>query len=372
MKKLLSLCAIVTMFAACGDDNSSSATDEVSSSSEETAISSSKEEIASSSSEEQKTQNSSSSNQEVNSSSDTNISNSSIKSSESKAESSSSSNVTESSSSVITETPSVFGDDKFVLKEIPTFGELDGKPYFYTTQSRCTYKNGIFSINPDTSEYAYFYDISNDTLSLYYAKLRDVLFRNSYNADYKDILYGQNNSIEGSWAPICFINLNGSYSDCELNYTYIVTKDTVYIAYPITDNINYEIFEIIEKLTNTNLGFFDEMSNAELATKYAENGVSIDSTGQKTLINVKDKGIISIDEMNIKVKNNEIMSLNIKLSIDNKECVLTSENAPIKSSKYCSEEYLPYLQIDEFDGYVSTYTKNNREEFYTCLENLFN
>ena len=83
MKKFLSFCAFVTMFTACGDDNSSSATDEVSSSSEETIFSSSEEEIESSSSEVQQTKNSSSSSKEANSSSETTVSSSSFNSSES-------------------------------------------------------------------------------------------------------------------------------------------------------------------------------------------------------------------------------------------------------------------------------------------------
>lgn len=80
MKKFLSFCAFVTMFTACGDDNSSSANDnELSSSSEETSIESSTDEnIVSSSSEKKENQNFSSSVQEANSSSDKGESSSSV------------------------------------------------------------------------------------------------------------------------------------------------------------------------------------------------------------------------------------------------------------------------------------------------------
>ena len=363
MKKFLSLCAIVIMFAACGDDNSSSATDDVSSSSEETVISSSKEEIASSSSEDQNTQNSSSSNQEVNSSSDTNISSSSISSSETKAE---------SSSSIISETPSVFGDDKLVLKEIPTFGELDGKPYFYTTQSRCTYKNDIFSINPDTSEYAYFYNISNDTLTFNYVESEKVLLGTYEDSKQKETLLGQNKSIEGQWEKLCYFNLNGDYSNCEQSYSFIISKDTIYIVYTVSHDADYEIFRLIEKITHSQLGIFDEMSQAERSAKYAEKGISIDSSSSKKLIQINNTNTLSIDELTFKVKNNETNSLKLVISNSTKECTLTQEYTPIKSSKYCSEEHLPYLQIDDFDGYVSSYEISNEEEFDTCLESLLN
>ena len=204
MKKLFALAITATLLIACGDDNPSEPDTELSSSEEVNPSSSSKE--PGSSSEGQEKRNSSSSNQEVNSSSDTNISSSSIGSSESKAESSSSSNATESSSSINTEIPSVFGDDKLVLKEIPTFGELDGKPYFYTTQSRCTYKNGIFSITPYTSEYAYFYNISNDTLTFNYVKSEKVLLGTYEDSKLKETLLGPNKSIEGQWEKLCYFN----------------------------------------------------------------------------------------------------------------------------------------------------------------------
>ena len=72
------------------------------------------------------------------------------------------------------------------------------------------------------------------------------------------------------------------------------------------------------------------------------------------------------------INNHETISRKIALSTDKKECVLTLESTDVKSSKYCSEEYLHYLEIDDFDGYVSAYAKGNQEEFDSCLENLFN
>ena len=69
MKRLFAFALTGTMLIACGDDNSSAATDDFSSSSEETTLSSSEGEIESSSSEAQGTKNSSSGSQEENSSS---------------------------------------------------------------------------------------------------------------------------------------------------------------------------------------------------------------------------------------------------------------------------------------------------------------
>lgn len=370
MKKLFALAITATLLIACGDDNPSEPDTELSSSEEVNLSSSSKEH--GSSSEGQEKRNSSSSNQEVNSSSDTNISSSSIGSSESKAELSSSSNATESSSSINTEIPSVSGDDKLVLKEIPTFGELDGKPYFYTTQSRCTYKNGIFSITPYTSEYAYFYNISNDTLTFNYVKSEKVLLGTYEDSKLKETLLGPNKSIEGQWEKLCYFNLNSDYSNCEQSYSFIISKDTIYIVYTVSHDADYEIFRLIEKITHSQLGIFDEMSQAERSAKYAEKGISIDSSSSKKLIQINNTNTLSIDELTFKVKNNETNSLKLVISNSTKECTLTQEYTPIKSSKYCSEEYLPYLQIDDFDGYVSSYGISNEEEFDTCLESLLN
>jgi len=371
MKKFFALLSLATLFISCGDDNSTSANDDFSSSSEETAISSSKEDIesssvneaASSSSQKKEEPQSSSSVQEASSSSGTNISSSSIGASESKAE---------SSSSINPETPSVFGDDKFVIKEIPTFGELNGKPYFYTTQSRCTYKNGLFSIKPDTSEYAYFYDISNDTLTLNYAEIEKIILGTYEDSKQKETLLGKNKSIEGQWEKLCYFNLNGDYSSCEQSYSYIISKDTIYIVHTVSYDADYEIFKLIEKITHSQLGIFDEMSQAERSAKFAEKGISIDSSSSKKLIRINNASTLSIDELTFKVKNNETISLKLVISNSTKECTLTQEYTPIKSSKYCSEEYLPYLQIDDFDGYVSSYGKSNEEDFDTCLESLLN
>ena len=121
MKKLFTFAMTSAMLIACGDDNSSSANDvEQSSSSEEVVTESS--------------------------------------SSAQEAFSSSNQATSSSSNQIISD----LGDNKFVIKQIPTFGELDGKPYFYTTQPRCIYKNGIFTLKPDTSDNAYFYTIAND------------------------------------------------------------------------------------------------------------------------------------------------------------------------------------------------------------------
>ncbi len=373
MKKTYSILFSALLMIACGDDNSSSADDqELSSSSEEVAIeSSSDEKIVSSSSEKKDEQESSSSIQEASSSSskDETLSQ---ESSSSIQETSSSVSETESSSSTINESTYNFNDDELVIKQIPVFDKFEGKPFFFTSEPRCTYKDGIFSTNPDLSEYAYFYDISNDTLTTSLIKLHDVFAGNYDDHKLRETYYGQSKSIEGKWNYLCYINLNDGYTQCSHNHQMIVTKDTIYSVYSFEQSKDEIIFHIAEQITQTSLGYFEEMSSIERSSKYAENGITIDSTGTKTLISFKDKGTLSIDEITTKIINsNETIYTKIALSTDKKECVLISEATPIKSSKYCSEEYLPYLQIDDFDGYVSSYAKGNQKEFNACLESLF-
>lgn len=353
MKKAYCVLFSALLMVACGDDNSSSANDqELSSSSKEVAIeSSSDEKIVSSSSEKKEEQNSSSSVQEASSSSTENE---------------------QSSSSSNNQAIPDFGDNKIVIKLVPTFGELDGKPYFYTTEPRCTYKNNVFSIKADTSDNAYFYEIANDTLTLYHVDLDKVLAGSYEEPSAKETYYGKNTNLESEWERLCYYKLNDDYTSCTQKYSYLISRDTIYnnVTYPI--DYNYQIFKLVEKVSHSRLGIYDEMSAAERSTKYAENGILIDSTGTKTLISIKDKGTLSIDEITTKIINsNETIYTKIALSTDKKECVLISETTPIKSSKYCSEEYLPYLQIDDFDGYVSSYEKGNQKEFNACLESLF-
>ncbi|MBR6123197.1 hypothetical protein IKQ19_06325 [Candidatus Saccharibacteria bacterium] len=375
MRKLFALVTTTALLmVACGDDNSSSASDnDFSSSSEEASIESSSNETSVSSSSEKKDEPASSSSIQEASSSSSKDETLSQESSSSIQETSSSVSETESSSSTINESTYNFNDDELVIKQIPTFGELDGKPYFYTTEPRCTYKDGIFSTNPDLSEYAYFYDISNDTLTTSLIKLHDVFAGNYDDHKLRETYYGQSKSIEGKWNYLCYINLNDGYTQCSHNHQMIVTKDTIYSVYSFEQSKDEVIFHIAEQITQTSLGYFEEMSSIERSSKYAENGITIDSSGTKILISIKNKGTLSIDEIATKIiNNNETIYRKIALSTDKKECVLTSESTPVKSSKYCSEEFLPYLQIDDFDGYVSTYAKGNQEEFDACLENLFN
>ena len=378
MKKAYCILFSALLTVACGDDNSSSASDiEQSSSSEEVvaesssdktiASSSSNETSISSSSEKKDEQESSSSIQGTSSSSEKAVSSSSDQEANS-----SGTEETKSSSSSNNQIIADLGDNKFVIKQIPTFGELDGKPYFYTTQPRCIYKNGIFTLKPDTSDNAYFYTIANDTLTLNHVDLDKVLAGAYEEPSAKETYYGKNTALESEWEHLCYYSLNGDYTNCKQSYSYLITKDTIYIVQTYPFNYDYEIFEIIEKISHTELGPYDEMSDAERALKYADNGITVNSSGVKTLINFKDKGAISIDELTNKIiNNNETIYTKIVISTDKKECVLTSERTPVKSSKYCSEEYLPYLQIDDYDGYVSTYAKGNQEEFDACLESLF-
>ena len=366
MKKAYCILFSALLMIACGDDNSSSASDDDYSSSEEVSIESSSDATnVSSSSEKKDEQESSSSIQKANSSSDKAETSSSVQ----EANSSSTDEIKSSSSKQII---ADLGDNKFVIKQIPTFGKLDGKPYFYTTQPRCIYKNGVFTLKPDTSDNAYFYAIANDTLSLNHVDLDKVLAGTYEEPSAKETYYGKNTALESEWEHLCYYSLNGDYTNCKQSYSYLITKDTIYIVQTYPFNYDYEIFEIIEKISHTELGPYDEMSDAERALKYADNGITVNSSGVKTLINFKDKGTISIDELTNKIiNNNETIYTKIVISTDKKECVLTSERTPVKSSKYCSEEYLPYLQIDDYDGYVSTYAKGNQEEFDACLESLF-
>lgn len=383
MKKAYCILFSALLMIACGDDNSSSASDvEQSSSSEEVVIESSSDKtIASSSSNETSVSSSSEKKDEPASSSSIQEASSSSSKDETLSqefsssiqETSSSVSETESSSSTINESTYNFNDNELVIKQIPTFGELDGKPYFYTTEPRCTYRNGTFSTNPDLSDYAYFYDISKDTLTNSLIKLYKALTGNYEDLQLRETYYGQNNTINGEWEYLCYLNLNSGTSECPHNFKRIITTDTIYNIHSINQSKDKNIFEIIGKITHIDLGYFEDLNSAELSTKYAENGITIDSSGAKTLINIRDKGNLSIDEMTTKVINNhETISRKIALSTDKKECVLTLESTPVKSSKYCSEEYLPYLEIDDFDGYVSAYAKGNQEEFDSCLENLFN
>ena len=357
MKKLFAFAMTSAMLIACGDDNSSSANDvEQSSSSEEVvtepssdktiACSSSYETIISSSSEKKDEQESSSSAQEAFSSSN---------------------QATSSSSNQII---SDLGDNKFVIKQIPTFGELDGKPYFYTTQPRCIYKNGIFTLKPDTSDNAYFYTIANDTLTLNHVELDKVLAGAYEEPSAKETYYGKNTALESEWERLCYYNLSDDYIDCAQKYSYLISRDTIYIvlSYPI--DYDYEIFHLIEQITHIALGDYDEMSVAEISAKYAENGVSIDSSNAKILITIKDKGSFSIDEMKMSIVNREDVSAQISVSSGEKKCSYTASYNP-NPVKYCSEEYLPYLKIDSYDGYVYAYRLSNDEEFDACLESLF-
>ena len=357
MKKLFAFAMTSAMLIACSDDNSSSANDvEQSSSSEEVvtepssdktiACSSSYETIISSSSEKKDEQESSSSAQEAFSSSN---------------------QATSSSSNQII---SDLGDNKFVIKQIPTFGELDGKPYFYTTQPRCIYKNGIFTLKPDTSDNAYFYTIANDTLTLNHVELDKVLAGAYEEPSAKETYYGKNTALESEWERLCYYSLGDDYIDCAQKYSYLISRDTIYIvlSYPI--DYDYEIFHLIEQITHIALGDYDEMSVAEISAKYAENGVSIDSSNAKILITIKDKGSFSIDEMKMSIVNREDVSAQISVSSGEKKCSYTASYNP-NPVKYCSEEYLPYLKIDSYDGYVYAYRLSNDEEFDACLESLF-
>lgn len=357
MKKLFAFAMTSAMLIACGDDNSSSANDvEQSSSSEEVvtepssdktiASSSSYETIISSSSEKKDEQESSSSAQEAFSSSN---------------------QATSSSSNQII---SDLGDNKFVIKQIPTFGELDGKPYFYTTQPRCIYKNGVFTLKPDTSDNAYFYTIANDTLTLNHVELDKVLAGAYEEPSAKETYYGKNTALESEWERLCYYSLGDDYIDCAQKYSYLISRDTIYIvlSYPI--DYDYEIFHLIEQITHIALGDYDEMSVAEISAKYAENGVSIDSSNAKILITIKDKGSFSIDEMKMSIVNREDVSAQISVSSGEKKCSYTASYNP-NPVKYCSEEYLPYLKIDSYDGYVYAYRLSNDEEFDACLESLF-
>jgi len=357
MKKLFAFAMTSAMLIACGDDNSSSANDvEQSSSSEEVvtesssdktiASSSSYETIISSSSEKKDEQESSSSAQEAFSSSN---------------------QATSSSSNQII---SDLGDNKFVIKQIPTFGELDGKPYFYTTQPRCIYKNGIFTLKPDTSDNAYFYTIANDTLTLNHVELDKVLAGAYEEPSAKETYYGKNTALESEWERLCYYSLGDDYIDCAQKYSYLISRDTIYIvlSYPI--DYDYEIFHLIEQITHIALGDYDEMSVAEISAKYAEKGVSIDSSNAKILITIKDKGSFSIDEMKMSIVNREDVSAQISVSSGEKKCSYTASYNP-NPVKYCSEEYLPYLKIDSYDGYVYAYRLSNDEEFDACLESLF-
>ena len=375
MKKAYCILFSALLMVACGDDNSSSASDieqssssdnDFSSSSEEAFIeSSSNETSVSSSSEKKDDQESSSSVQEAGSSSEK------AESSSSNQEANSSgTEETKSSSSSNNQIIADLGDNKFVIKQIPTFGELDGKPYFYTTQPRCIYKNGIFTLKPDTSDNAYFYTIANDTLTLNHVDLDKVLAGAYEEPSAKETYYGKNTALESEWERLCYYSLSDDYIDCAQKYSYLISRDTIYIvlSYPI--DYDYEIFHLIEQITHIALGNYDEMSVAEISAKYAENGVSIDSSNAKILITIKDKGSFSIDEMKMSIVNREDVSAQISVSSGEKKCSYTASynQNPVK---YCSEEYLPYLKIDSYDGYVYAYRLSNDEEFDACLESLF-
>lgn len=354
MKKAYSILFSALLMIACGDDNSSSATDnDFSSSSEEASIESSSNEQESSSS----IQEVSSSNNEAESSS--NVQETSFSSTEE----------TKSSSSSHQIIPDI-GDNKFVIKQIPTFGELDGKPYYYTTQPRCIYKNGVFTLKPDTSDNAYFYAIANDTLTLNHVDLDKVLAGTYEEPSAKETYYGKNTALESEWDRQCYYNLSDDYANCAQRYSYVISRDTIYIvlSYPI--DYDYEIFNLIEKIAHVALGDYDEMSGAEISAKYAENGIAIDSSGANTLVTIKDKGTFTIEKISISVINEEDISGDIIVSVGDKKCSYTASynQNPVK---YCSEEYLPYLGIDSYDGYVYAYRLSNEEEFDTCLESLF-
>ena len=367
MKKAYCILFSALLMVACGDDNSSSASDnDFSSSSEEASIESSSNETSiSSSSEKKDEQESSSSIQETSSSSEKAVSSSSDQEANSYG-----TEETKSSSSSNNQIIADLGDNKFVIKQIPTFGELDGKPYYYTTQPRCIYKNGVFTLKPDTSDNAYFYTIANDTLTLNHVDLDKVLAGTYEEPSAKETYYGKNTALESEWDRQCYYNLSDDYTNCAQRYSYVISRDTIYIvlSYPI--DYDYEIFNLIEKIAHVALGDYDEMSGAEISAKYAENGIAIDSSGANTLVTIKDKGTFTIEKISISVINEEDISGDIIVSVGEKKCSYTASynQNPVK---YCSEEYLPYLGIDSYDGYVYAYRLSNEEEFDTCLESLF-
>ena len=229
---------------------------------------------------------------------------------------------------------------------------------------------GIFTLKPDTSDNAYFYTIANDTLTLNHVELDKVLAGAYEEPSAKETYYGKNTALESEWERLCYYSLGDDYIDCAQKYSYLISRDTIYIvlSYPI--DYDYEIFHLIEQITHIALGDYDEMSVAEISAKYAENGVSIDSSNAKILITIKDKGSFSIDEMKMSIVNREDVSAQISVSSGEKKCSYTASYNP-NPVKYCSEEYLPYLKIDSYDGYVYAYRLSNDEEFDACLESLF-
>ena len=368
MKKFLSFCAFVTMFTACGDDNSSSATDEVSSSSEETIFSSSEEEIESSSSEVQQAKNSSSSNQEANSSSETTVSSSSINSSE-------------SNSSVSMD----FGED-YTYAMVYRYDEATG--IIYQGIESCNYHAGSKTFAWEENAQAL--DSNKVTIvgdSMWLGPVEKIIaddpemqdFYDSYENRQTLLLSSNHEGIYGKWTVTgCERVLGETEFKCTSSIgnmtgiarTITITQDSVYNTTVVdTSNIikkKMNIGRILGNYFGFEIGDFhiDSLTEAQIIKVISDEEFSI---GNQTFTM---GGSAKFDKTGMNYyetisSNGKTCTKHEQLGFITKDLCLEGNADFLLSARDKSDDAYYYKE-----GSVNGFSIDNREEFYECTKSL--
>jgi hypothetical protein len=257
------------------------------------------------------------------------------------------------------------------------YDSLNGHPYFYTYVPRCYYENGNFVLKNDTSYEAYFYNISNDTLYLNELEFYQMKQGKTEIPNRGMIYLGNFTTLQNEWTdPDCYFNKDENYFECDddgFDKKKKITADSLYDILTIPGNYIYlsrgNQHEIIEKVLHISTRY-EDIDGTELFNKYAEMGISFDTTGTSFMdIKIKDK-IISIDSFAFEFIDGTLV-VSETVSYGKKKCSLSYRSVhPKHLYKYCSEEYKSVLKIDDDNNSVIAYDKGNQDEFYACLEGL--
>ena len=257
------------------------------------------------------------------------------------------------------------------------YDTLNGHPYFYTYVPRCYYENGNFVLKNDTSYEAYFYNISNDTLYLNELEFYRMKQGQTEIPNKGMIYLGNFTTLQNEWIdPDCYFNKDENYFECDddgYDKKKKITADSLYEIWTFPDNYIYlsqaNPHAIIEKVLHKSTKY-EEIDSTELYDKYAEMGISFDTTGTSFMdIKIKDK-IVSIDSFTFEFIDGMLVGSET-VSHGKKKCSLSYKSVhPKHLYKYCSEEYKSDLEIDYNKNYVKAYNKGNQKEFYSCLEGL--
>ena len=257
------------------------------------------------------------------------------------------------------------------------YDTLNGHPYFYTYVPRCYYENGSFVLKNDTSYEAYFYNISNDTLYLNELEFYRMKQGQTEIPNKGMIYLGNFTTLQNEWIdPDCYFNKDDNYFECDddgYDKKKNITADSLYEIWTFPDNYIYlsqaNPHAIIEKVLHISTRY-EEIDSTELYDKYAEMGISFDTTGTSFMdIKIKDK-IVSMDSFSFEFIDGTLV-ISETVSYGKKKCSLSYKAAhPKHLYKYCSEEYKSDLKIDYNKNSVKAYEKGNQKEFYSCLEGL--